>query len=151
QNLVLKCTKADGVRDFFHVALFSYGGRVASAFGGPLAGKDPASRKCSYPISQIANNPLRIEVRTRKVPDGAGGLVDEEFRFPVWSEAPPPGRPPMWEARRTAGDFVQAFLAAQPDCSPPIVIHITDGQPTDGDPREAAEALRGLASRDGNV
>src|SRR5439155_16126206 len=151
QNLVLKCTKADGVRDFFHVGLISYGGRVASAFGGPLAATDPARRKSSYPISQIADNPLRVEVRRRKVPDGAGGLVEEEFKFPVWFEAHPTGRTPMCEALRKAGEFAQSFLAAQPNCYPPIVIHITDGQPTDGDPREAAEALRGLASRDGNV
>jgi hypothetical protein len=26
QNLVLKCAKADGIRDFFHVGLISYGG-----------------------------------------------------------------------------------------------------------------------------
>src|SRR5207253_346520 len=38
QNLVLKCAKADGVRDFFHVGMLSYGGPVASAFGGALAG-----------------------------------------------------------------------------------------------------------------
>jgi hypothetical protein len=150
-NLVLKCTKADGVRDFFHVALISYGGRVASAFAGPLAGADPARRKSSYPVSVIADNPLRVEVRKRKVPDGAGGLAEEEFRFPVWFEARPGGRTPMCEALRKAGEFVQSFLAVQPDCYPPVVIHITDGKPTDGDPREPAEALRGLASRDGNV
>src|SRR5580698_8500417 len=39
QNLVLKCAKADGIRDFFHVGIISYGGRVASAYGGGLAGQ----------------------------------------------------------------------------------------------------------------
>ena len=34
QNLVLKCAKADGIRDFFHVGMISYGGKVASGFGG---------------------------------------------------------------------------------------------------------------------
>jgi len=145
QNLVLKCAKADGVRDFFHVGMLSYGGRVESAFGGALAGKT------LVPISQLANNPLRIEVRTRQVDDGAGGLVNEKFKFPVWFEARPTGRTPMCEALRWAKEGLQIFLGVQPNCYPPLVINITDGQPTDGDPRDAASAVRALASKDGNV
>jgi hypothetical protein len=145
QNLVLKCAKADGIRDFFHVGMISYGGRVASAYGGALAGKDV------IPISQLANNPLRVEVRMRQVDDGAGGLVEEQFKFPVWFEARPTGRTPMCEALRKAKDLMQAFLAAHPNCYPPILINITDGQPTDGDPRDVARDLRALASTDGNV
>ncbi len=145
QNLILKCARADGVRDFFYVGMASYGGRVQSAFGGPLAGEN------IVPISQLANNPLRVEVRTRKVMDGAGGLVDDKFKFPVWFEAHPTGRTPMCEVLREATEYVQRFLRIQPNCYPPIVINITDGHPTDGDPRDAAKALRGLASTDGNV
>ena len=145
QNLVLKCAKADGIRDFFHVGVIGYGGRVVSAFGGALAGKT------LVPISEIANNPLRVELRTRKVDDGAGGLVEQKFKFPVWFEARPTGRTPMCEALRKAEEYLQAFLGAHPNCYPPLVINITDGQPTDGDPREAAKELRALASTDGNV
>jgi hypothetical protein len=145
QNLVLKCTKADGIRDFFHVGMLSYGGRVASAFGGALAGKNVV------PISQLANNPLRVETRTRKVDDGAGGLIDEKFKFPVWFEARPSGATPMCEALRKAREFLQVFLGVQPNCYPPLVLNITDGKPSDGDPREAAKELRALASQDGNV
>ncbi len=145
QNLVLKCAKADGIRDFFHVGMLSYGGRVASAFSGALAGKS------IVPIGELANNPLRVEVRTRQVDDGAGGLVDEQFKFPVWFEARPMGRTPMCEALRWAREGVQVFLDAHPACYPPIVINITDGQPSDGDPREEAKQVRALASQDGNV
>jgi hypothetical protein len=145
QNLVLKCTKADGVRDFFQVAMLSYGGQVATAFGGALAGQS------FVPISEIANHPLRVEVRTRKVSDGAGGLVDEEFKFPVWFEARPTGRTPMCEALRWAKQGLELFLRVRPNCYPPIVINITDGKPTDGNPREPADELRALTSQDGNV
>ncbi len=145
QNLVLKCAKADGVRDFFHVAMFSYGGKVASAFGGALAGRT------LVPISLIAHNPLRVETRTRKVDDGAGGLVEERVKFPVWFEAQPAGRTPMCEALRIAKQQVRTFLGVHPASYPPIVINITDGHPSDGDPREAAQELRALASKDGNV
>ena len=138
-------SKADGIRDFFHVGMVRYGGRVESAFGGALAGGT------LVPVSKIANNPLRVEVRTRKVDDGAGGLVEQSFKFPVWFEARPTGRTPMCEALAKAKEFLNAFLGIQPNCYPPIVINITDGQPTDGDPRDAAKAVRALASKDGNV
>src|SRR5262245_57597315 len=69
QYLVWRCAKADGIRDFFHVGMISYGGRVQSAFGGALAGAS------LVPVSRIADHPLRVEVRTRKVDDGAGGLL----------------------------------------------------------------------------
>jgi hypothetical protein len=145
QNLVLKCAKADGIRDFFHVGMISYGGRVASGFGGALA------NQTIVPISKIANNPLRVEVRTRKVDDGAGGLIDQEVKFPVWFEARPAGKTPMCGALRQAKEYLELFLSIQKKCYPPIVINITDGQPTDGDPRGDAEKLRALTSEDGNV
>jgi hypothetical protein len=145
QNIVLKCAKADGIRDFFHVGMISYGGRVQSAFGGALAGLT------MVPVSKIAINPLRVETRTRKVDDGAGGLTDQQFKFPVWFEAHPVGRTPMCEALGKAKEYLQAFLGVQANCYPPLVINITDGRPSDGDPREAAQEVRGLSSRDGNV
>ena len=145
QNLVLKCAKADGIRDFFHVGLLSYGGRVVSAFGGALAGQN------LVPISQIANNPLRVEQRTRKVDDGAGGLLDQKFKFPVWFEARPTGKTPMCQALGLAKQYLEAFLADHPTCYPPLVINITDGMSTDGEPLPAAKALRSLASSDGEV
>src|SRR5205823_7719079 len=124
-----------GIRDFFHVGMIRYGGRVESAFGGPLAGGT------LVPVSKIANNPLRVEVRTRKVDDGAGGLADEQFKFPVWFEARPTGRTPMCEALGRARDSLRPFLAAHPGCYPPIVINITDGAPSDGNPSAAAKEL----------
>ncbi len=145
QNIVLKCAKAEGIRDFFHVGMVSYGSRVQSAFGGPLAGET------LVPVSKIAGNPLRVETRSRKVDDRAGGLVERKFKFPVWFEAHPAGKTPMCEALGQAGKFLQAFLAKHPGCYPPLVINITDGHPTDGDPRETAKELRALTSQDGHV
>src|SRR5580700_11246781 len=64
QNLVLKCAKSDGIRDYFHVGVIGYGGRVVWALGGALAGQK------LLPLSVIANHPLRVEQRERKVDDG---------------------------------------------------------------------------------
>jgi hypothetical protein len=145
QNLVLKCAKSGGVRDYFHVGLVGYGGRVGPAFGGALAGQT------LVPVTALANNPLRVEQRTRKVDDGAGGLVEQSFKFPVWFEPVGTGRTPMCQAMGLAKQYLEGFLKQYPACYPPLVINITDGMSTDGEPLPAAKALRSLASSDGEV
>jgi hypothetical protein len=109
QNLILKCARADGVRDFFRVGLIGYGGSVTSVFDRGLLGSDLVL------VSRLASNPLRIEMRTRKVRNAAGELVAEQFRFPSGSRrgraarrpcARPCGRPnsawrALWPPTRT--------------------------------------------------
>src|SRR5215470_17396885 len=81
QNLSLKCAKSEGVRDYYDVGVIGYGSSVGPAFTGALSGKE------LVPISEIANQPARIEERTKKVDDGAGGLIDQMIKFPVWFDA----------------------------------------------------------------
>jgi hypothetical protein len=145
QNLVLKCAKGDGIRDYFHVGVIGYGGRVVWALGGKLTGQK------LVPISVIANNPLKVEQRTRKVDDGAGGLVEQKFKFPVWFEPIAGGRTPMCQAIMEATTALEEFTALFPDAFPPLVINISDGRPTDGNPELPATKLRNLATTDGNV
>jgi hypothetical protein len=145
QNLVLKCAKAGGIRDYFHVGVVGYGARVCWALGGPLAGQK------LVPISVVASHPLRVEERARKVDDGAGGLVEQKFKFPIWFEAAANGRTPMCDALRTAAAEVAAFIECYPDCYPPLVINISDGKATDGNPELAAAQLKQLRTSDGNV
>lgn len=145
QNLVLKCAKSEGVRDYYHVGVIGYGSAVGPAFGGALAGKELA------PVSAIANLPARIEERTRKTDDGAGGLVEQSIKFPVWFDPVAKGGTPMCAALNRATAILKGWLADHPSGFPPIVINLTDGESTDGDPAAAAAALRDLRTDDGNV
>jgi hypothetical protein len=145
QNLALKCAKSDGIRDYFHVGVIGYDATVQPALGGPLAGRR------LVPVSTLANNPLRVEQRTRKIEDGAGGLIEQSFKFPVWFEPVAHGNTPMCEALDLARQTVDDFIARAPTCFPPLVINITDGKANDGDPRTPAAALRALATTDGSV
>jgi hypothetical protein len=145
QNLVLKCAKGDGIRDYFKVGVIGYGGRVAWALGGNLAGHK------LVPISTLANNPLKVEQRKRKVEDGAGGLVDLEFKFPVWFEPVACGRTPMCQAIKEATTELEEFIRQFPGTYPPLVINISDGKATDGNPELPALKLRELKTTDGNV
>lgn len=145
QNLVIKCAKSEGVRDYYHVGVIGYGQKVGAAFGGALADKP------LVPISVIADSPVEIEERTKKVDDGAGGLIDQKIRFPIWFKPVAYGGTPMVAALGQAKTIVQNWLTEHPDCFPPIVINITDGESTDGNPSAAAQAVRDLKSSDGNV
>ena len=145
QNLVIKCAKSEGVRDYYHVGVLGYGAHVGPAFAGALAGQDLA------PVSAIADNPARVEERARKVDDGAGGLVDQRVKFPVWFEPVAQGGTPMCDVLRGAARTIETWLGQHPDCFPPVVINITDGESTDGEPQADAARLRSLASSDGNV
>lgn len=145
QNLVIKCAKSEGVRDYYYVGVIGYGAQVGPAFSGALASKE------LVPISEIANMPARIEERTKKVDDGAGGLVDQTIKFPIWFDAMANGGTPMCQAMNRVQGILAGWLAQHVTCFPPIVINITDGESTDGGPTSAAEGIKNLASNDGNV
>jgi hypothetical protein len=145
QNLIIKCAKSEGIRDYYYVSVIGYGAQINSAFKGELTGKR------LVPISQIANHPLRIEKQTKFVEDGTGDLVEQTVKTPVWIEPVANGKTPMCEAIVLAQRILSKWLDEHPDCFPPIVINMTDGAATDGDPRFYASKLTHLASSDGNV
>jgi uncharacterized protein YegL len=145
QTLVIRCAKEEGVRDYFHVGVVGYGSSVGPAFGGALSGKE------LVPISEIANSPSRVEERTKRVDDGAGGLVDQKVRFPIWFDPTSGGGTPMCQALGHAKGMVQKWLGQHSNAFPPVVIHITDGESTDGDPSQTMRDLTALSSADGNV
>jgi hypothetical protein len=145
QTLVIRCAKEEGVRDYFHVGVIGYGSSVGPAFGGALSGKE------LVPISEIANSPVRVEERIKKVDDGAGGLVDQKVRFPIWFDAMTGGGTPMCQALGQGKRILQQWLAQHAASFPPAVIHITDGESTDGDPSQSMRELTSLSSSDGGV
>lgn len=146
QQLVIKCAKSEGVRDYYHVGVIGYGANGAGpAFTGQIANKP------LVPISEIANHPARIEERKKKVSDGAGGLIDTTVKFPIWFDAIAGGGTPMKEAFRQANRIINDWLESQPNSFPPVVIHVTDGESTDGDPTSEMQELTNQKSRDGNV
>lgn len=145
QELSLKCTKARGVGDYYEVGVIGYGRRVGPALVGTMQGRD------LVPISEIADNPGRLEERKRRLPDGKGGSVEQTIRIPVWFDPIADGGTPMCGAMAEAYRILQGWVAAHGDSFPPIVIHVTDGEATDGDPRQRIGALTGLSTSDGST
>lgn len=149
-SLVLRCTQNvdEGPRNYFDVGVVGYGDSwnrgPGPCLGGALTGRKLVS------VSDLANNYLRVEERTQKVADGAGGLVNTSVRFPVWFDPVAEDGTPMLEAVQLAHDILRPWIAEHMRSYPPIVINITDGEPND-DPTEAARTLMALETTDGNV
>jgi hypothetical protein len=143
-SLVIRSSKDEGVRDYFEVGVFGYGGaRVRPAL--PCLN----GHGSIVPISRLADEPLRVEDRVQKVSDGAGGLVEHAVKFPIWIEPYAEGGTPMTDALRQAHAMLASWVAQHPTAFPPVVFNITDGEATDGDPSTAATQLCTLATDDG--
>lgn len=142
-ELTIKCAKESGVRDYFQVAVIGYGQSVESAFGGKLADRD------LVPLSHIADNPARVDQRIKKVPDGAGGVVETAVGFPVWLEPVADGGTPMNRALQYAENLVISWTREHPGSFPPIVLNLTDGASTDGDPADSGYSICTHTTADG--
>ncbi|HZQ26131.1 MAG TPA: vWA domain-containing protein [Acidimicrobiales bacterium] len=141
-ELTIKCAKEDGVRDYFHVGVIGYGAKVGPAFGGALAGQ------ALVPLSKVAAQPARLEERQRP---GTPGGATQTVKFPTWFRPVAYGDTPMCGALTVAHDVLGKWLAEHPGSFPPIVLNITDGESTDGNPSGPAEGVRELMSADGNA
>lgn len=145
-NLVTRCTKSEGVRDYFDVGVLGYGDKgVSNGFTGALGGS------VLNPISALEQNPARVEDRKRKMDDGAGGIVETTIKFPVWFDPVASGGTPMRQALSKAAEELVVWCDAHPECYPPTILHVTDGEASDGDPEEIASHLRQVRTNDGEV
>ena len=143
QNVVLRSAKADGVRDYFRVGVLGYGQGVRAGLGGSVP------FKVLIPVSELGAHPLRVETRTKLIPDGVGGVLEQKVKFPVWYDVEASGQTPMCEAFAAAGLAVKGFVEEFPNAFPPIVLNLTDGMPTDGNPQLNARLLSNVGSSDG--
>ena len=143
-QLIGRCNSADGVRDYFDIGVLAYSGTgVHSGFGGAL------SASSLHPISSLAAHPLRIEERKKRAPDGAGGLVDQSVKFPVWINSVSVGDSPMCEGFRTAAEYLVSWCNSHCKSHPPTIIHVSGGPSTDGNPEQLGEAIRHIATNVG--
>ena len=145
-DLVLSCTMGEDVYDRFRISVIGYSGSVAGpVLGGPLSGRELVW------VSEVWANPLRVEERRQQVEDGIGGTVERTARFPVWFDPKAESSTPMCAALSQAKAIVQQFASDHPASFPPVVINITDGEATDGNPMDQAESIRSVSTADGNV
>lgn len=131
EELVVRCRKADGTRDYFHVGCLGFGDeRVWSLL--------PGEEKI-LPISRLAEAP-------RSITEDAEGLPHPSWVLPK-AEGNTPLRAAFQKACYLVGEWCDRYYASYP----PTVILITDGRSTDGTPEEEARILKQLHTSDGET
>jgi hypothetical protein len=145
-NLIARSSKAEGIRNYFEIGVIGYGGNgVKNPLQGAFAGK------VFNPVSLFEQFPLSVEDRVKKVPDGAGGVAEERIKFPVWFVPEATGGTPMKEGLKIAAIELASWCDDHPLSYPPTVLHVTDGESSDGDPEVIAEQMKKLSTDDGQV
>lgn len=140
-ELGTRCAKEEGIRNFFHIAALGYGdGQVTSLFS------DRSAEQELHPIGEIYVNPMRIDKRSVGIGDSV-----EEVAFPVWIEPSANGSTPMCKGLGKARDLVRQWVTDHPDSYPPIVLNLTDGESTDGDPFPIASQVISSSTSDGEA
>jgi hypothetical protein len=137
RNLVLQCQRGEQIRDYYHLGLIGYGAQVGSLFGGDLSGHN------LVPISRVADYPLRL------VSEAVPGSPSISLDMPIWLEPEADGGTPMVAAIDTAGATLVHWANKHDDSFPPIVINVSDGAATDGDPRPIAAQLCDICTQHG--
>jgi hypothetical protein len=151
-ELAILATGASATHDWFDVGVFGYRTDqeanmiIESAFVGPLTGRR------LVPIPEIAQNPARIDTMTARLPDEeTGEVVEMPMQVPIWVDPKAEGGAPMGNMLHYAYDVLEQWIQEHPMNFPPWVIHITAGESQDGDPVPYANALKHLATADGDV
>lgn len=143
-TIIANCSKADGVRDYFHVGVIAYSGEDArNGFQGALGTEE------LHVVSRLAEAPLRVETRSKKVAGLNGDVIEQSVRFPIWFEPQSHGKTSMCAGFNAAIKILQQWCAEHRSAFPPTVLHITDGHPSDGNPEPIADRLKSLATDDG--
>jgi len=143
-TIITSCSKSDWVRDYFHVGVVAYGGEdVRNGFRGELDGD------ALHAVSRLAEAPLRVESRTKKVAGPNGDVAEQPVRFPIWFEPRSRGKTSMCAGLKLAIELLEQWCDEHPSGFPPTVLHVTDGHPSDGNPEPIADRLKSVSTRDG--
>lgn len=145
-----RCSQGIDIRDYFHIGAIGYNtdehgnSRVHSLLPGTSV------QQPFLLVSRVVDI-AEVQEKQVKESDGAGGLVEVTRRVPVWLHPEAQYGTPMCEALDLASGALRDWIDQHSASYPPIVINITDGMATDGDPESFAQEVMNLATDDGNI
>lgn len=152
QNMTIRASGDTGIKDWMDIGVLGYRTDqqatpvIESVLQGPLAGKTLVS------ITEIGGNPARIDQVTSYLPDEeTGEMIEMPAEMPVWVDPRCEGGTPMCHILHHSYEILEQWINDHRASFPPIVINITDGESQDGDPIPYADAVKDLATEDGNV
>lgn len=120
-----------------------------------------AKELCSGYLSELHNNPKRIDTIKKKIDDGDGGLVEKQKSIPVWVDPiQENGWTDMTQAFKMAKEIIESWIKDNPDSPAPVIINVSDGLPyydhkdsalCARETTEIAKEIMGINTNDGNV
>jgi hypothetical protein len=85
---------------------------------------------CSCWLKDVESKSLRYESSKKKMPDGAGGIVEVDAQQPVWVEvAKTGGSSNMDGVFQLAKELTQKWISDNPQYPSPVIFNISDGVP----------------------
>lgn len=129
------------VKTRLEIAVFAYSGKgITNPFLGGLAGKTFIN------LQELNDNPIRIEESSRKELDGTGQVIEIPYFNPIWLDPVTIGAARMCAALKTARELAAVWARIYHHRSPPILINLTGGFSSDGNPIPFARELTEVAT-----
>lgn len=149
-DIIQRCSQGDEVRDYFHIGVITYS---TDRTGGPVVTTPFAGVEAHDPFRRASEVEAAAAIIDRPVreSDGKGGLIELVEAIPEWLEPESRGATPMCGALSAAAQALRQWVSEHPESFPPIVINITDGAATDGDPIPIARDIMNIATQDGGT
>lgn len=141
------CTDGSIVKDRCFVSVITYGGNT-----------NKAEKLFLHKASELSKFKETVTINRVQSIMGKETTIPETLRQFVTAKAT--GGTPMADAFRVAANIAQAFANNHPDSFPPVIINITDGEPTDhtgpsqdafNEARKEAEKLKSISTKDGQA
>lgn len=146
-ELIDRCRRTDGVRNYYDIAIVGYGGDGVELLpeGEGFRSIEEFSRRAPL-MSRIAFEEI--------LPDGSVAMVEHSRE--QWVEPKAEGTTPMYEAMLRVRDLISEWCSREENrvSFPPIVINITDGEASDCSDAELLDIcsqVRAVSTEDGNV
>ncbi len=149
EELINRCMRDEGVRDYFDVGIIGYGKtrRPEFCWRNNLAGRK------LVPITEVAENAEIVEMDIAT--EVRGQIIHERVAVSRWIDPVGVDSTPMNATFLLAQATLAEWIAWNPDSFPPVVINITDGMANDVNSDQellrTARNLTNLATSDGKV
>ena len=130
EELVLSSTKGFGEpKPYFDLAVIGYGFASSTPLMSLLPGTD-------------LQQPFRSIDEVNKCAEVSNGQ-------PTWIKSHADGATPMCAAFLVACKLIEGWVKDHPSSHPPVVLNVTDGIPTDGNPKPEVDYLKRISTDDG--
>ena len=149
-EIIQRCSNGEEIWNYFHVGIVTYN---TTGTGVPVVTTpfEDVGASAPFRLAREVGEAAEIIDRPVKESDGKGGLIELTVGVPEWLAPEASGATPMCEALTLAKQALAQWVSEHPESFPPIVINISDGAATDGDPVPVARDIMKVATRDGDT